>query len=64
MVRCVYVLQTKKRFNEQLLLTKSEQNQQLKKVSLSRAIISIRYLAHLLENGKVGYLNLKKLFLN
>ena len=64
MVRCVYVLQTKKRFNEQLLLTKNEQNEQIKKVSLSRAIISIRYLAHLLENGKVGYLNLKKLFFN
>ena len=62
MARCVYVLQTKKKFNEQLLLTKNEQNTALNKISLSRAIISIRYLAHLLENGKVGYFNLKKQF--
>jgi len=62
MARCVQVLQTKRKFIEQISISKNENYAEIKKVSLSRAIISVRYLAHLLENGKVGYLNLKRLF--
>ena len=62
MARCVHILQTKKKFAEQIRVNENEQNKLLKKISLSRALISIRYLAHLLENGKVGYHNLKKIF--
>ena len=62
MVRCVYILQTKRKFVEQLELSKKEQSDKINNISLSRVIISIRYLAHLLENGQVGYKNLKKQF--
>ena len=62
MARCVHILQTKKKFSEQIKENKTEQNMLVNKISLSRALISIRYLAHLLENGKVGYHNLKKIF--
>lgn len=62
MARCVQILQTKRRFIEQIAITKNANKVEINKVSLSRAVISIRYLAHLLENGKVGYLNLKRLF--
>ena len=62
MARCVHILQTKKKFSEQIKLNEKTQNVLVNKISLSRALISIRYLAHLLENGKVGYHNLKKIF--
>tara|TARA_Y100000816_G_C26103312_1_gene585361 strand:- start:429 stop:3638 length:3210 start_codon:yes stop_codon:yes gene_type:complete len=62
MARCVHILQTKKKFSEQIKLNEKTQNVLVNKISLSRALISIRYLAHLLENGKVGYNNLKKIF--
>lgn len=62
MARCVQVLQTKRRFMEQISKAKNANTLEINKISLSRAIISVRYLAHLLENGKVGYLNLKRLF--
>jgi len=62
MARCVQILQIKRKFIEQSKITENEQTSEINKVSLSRAIISIRYLAHLLENGTIGYLNLKRSF--
>ena len=62
MARCVYTLQTKRKFVEQIEASKTEQYNKITSISLSRARISIRYLAHLLENGQVGYKNLKKQF--
>ena len=64
MARCVQILQTKHKFAEQISMASAETSATIRQVSLSRAIISIRYLAHLLENGKIGYLNLKRFFFN
>ena len=54
----------KKTFELQINNSNSKKNKLIKAVSLGRAKISIRYLAHLLENGKIGYFNLKKIFFN
>ena len=64
LARCVHTLQLKKTFELQINNSNSKKNKLIKAVSLGRAKISIRYLAHLLENGKIGYFNLKKIFFN
>ena len=52
-----------KTFELQINNSNTKKNKLIKAVSLGRAKISIRYLAHLLENGKIGYFNLKKISL-
>ena len=64
LARCVHTLQLKKHFELQIKNSNTKKNNVINAVSLGRAKISIRYLAHLLENGKIGYFNLKKIFFN
>tara|TARA_A100001015_G_scaffold294465_1_gene372264 strand:+ start:1645 stop:2376 length:732 start_codon:yes stop_codon:yes gene_type:complete len=61
-VRCVHTLQTKKAFIKQLEIGRQEQSGLLKQISLSRAIISVRYISYLLQNGVIGYIRLKRDF--
>ena len=60
----VHSFQVKKTFELQLETYNQKNNILFDTVSLGRAKISIRYLAHLLENGKIGYFNLKKMYFN
>ena len=53
---------TKRKFVEQIEASKTEQYNKITSISLSRARISIRYLAHLLENGQVDIKILKTAF--
>lgn len=64
LARCVHTLQLKKNFELQINNSNTNNKKLINAVSLGRAKISIRYLAHLLENGKIGYFNLKKMFFN
>ena len=61
-VRCVHTLQSKKAFIRQLEIGKQEQSNMIQKISLSRAIISVRYISYLLQNGVIGYIRLKRDF--
>ena len=62
LAKCVHTLQLKKTFELQINNSNLKKNKAIKAISLGRAKISIRYLAHLLENGKIGYFNLKNYF--